>query len=180
MVDGGPAAGPPLRRDSLGSGLLLLYGRVGSAGVGARPAVRSSTNFPQGGPVSAELGSTIDDLFSARCDAFRRKDVAALVQMLDADYQLWVPAANAMGVGEIRRVLEADFAAYDITASYEREESIVSGGLAFERGWDVQVRVAQQSGESVTRRQRVFLVLRRRANGHWRFARGIALPGPAA
>ena len=129
--------------------------------------------------MSLQLSSAIDKLFAARCDAFLRKDVAALVGMLEEDYQLWVPNARAVGVGEIRQVLEADFAAYDITPSYEREETIVGGEWAFERGWDVQHRVPLHGGDPVTRRQRIFLILRRHANGEWRFARGIAQPGPA-
>jgi ketosteroid isomerase-like protein len=130
--------------------------------------------------MSPECSGTTDSLFSARCEAFRRKDVAALVEMLEPDYQLWLPGASALGVADVRRVLEADFAAYDITPSYEREESIVSGEWAFERGWDVQRRVPLRGGEPAIRRQRIFLVLRRHPNGEWRFARGMAHPGPGA
>ena len=130
--------------------------------------------------MSVELTSGTDGLFSARREAFLRKDVAALMEMLEPDYQLWLPGASALGVADVRRVLEADLAAYDITPSYEREESIVSGDWAFERGWDVQRRTSLRGGEPVTRRQRVFLVLRRHPTGEWRFARGMAQPGPAA
>jgi ketosteroid isomerase-like protein len=66
-----------------------------------------------------------------------------------------------------------------VTPRFEREERIVSGDLAFERGGDVQEARVRATGETRTQRQRVFLILRRGADGRWRFARGMSQPGPA-
>ena len=35
-------------------------------------------------------------------------------------------------------------------------------------------------GDSITQRQRVFMILRRQIDGRWLFARGMSQPGPAA
>jgi hypothetical protein len=70
--------------------------------------------------------------------------------------------------------------AYELTPSFEREERLVTGDLAFERGWDIQQIRPRAGGEMKTHRQRVFLILRRGSDGKWRFARGMSEPGSTA
>ena len=57
--------------------------------------------------------------------------------------------------------------------TFEREEQIVSGDLAFEQGWDVQTLRPRGGGDGRTQRQHVALVLQRGTDGVWRFARGM-------
>jgi len=121
---------------------------------------------------------TIDDLYDAWLDAFRRKDVDAVLALLTADYALFAPGMPQMTAAAMRPQLDAAFAKYDVEPAFERDEQMVSGDLAFERGWDVQTVTVRDTGEVTTRRQRVFLILRREADGMWRFARGIST-GPA-
>ena len=111
----------------------------------------------------------IDRLYSAWRDAYARKDVDAVLALLTPDYVLMAPGAGPMTVAQLRPLLEAAFAKYDITPEFEREEQIVSGDLAFDRGWDVQT-----IKDAPPRRQRVFLILRRGEDGRWRFARGMS------
>jgi ketosteroid isomerase-like protein len=76
-------------------------------------------------------------------------------------------------------MLVATLATHDIVPRFEREERVISGDLAFECGWDVQQIRPREGGELRSRRQRVFLVLRRGSDGVWRFSRGMSQPGPA-
>ena len=118
----------------------------------------------------------IDALYASWVDAFQRKDIDAVESLLTADYALFAPGREPAGWSAMRPALAAAFAAYDVAPSFEREEQIVSGDLAFERGWDVQHVEPRDGGEPRDQRQRVFLILRRGDDGRWRFARGIVLP----
>ena len=118
----------------------------------------------------------IDALFSAWADAFRRGDLAALAGLLTDDYRLYSPGMPPTRFADLRPRLAAVLEAYDVEVSYEREEQIISGDLAFEHGWDVQSLRPHGGGEGREGRQRVFLLLRR-GDGVWRFARGVVVPG---
>ena len=121
----------------------------------------------------------IESLYATWREAFKRGDVDAIVGLLTPDYVLWAPGRPPIDVSSLRPQLAAAVAAYEIDSTFEREERIVSGDLAFERGWDVQVVRPRNGGAARTARQRVFLILRRSADGRWRFARGMGQPGPA-
>ena len=120
----------------------------------------------------------IDDLYAAWRDAIRRQDIEAVLALLEPDYLLWSPGAPPLTVEALRPRLAAAFTAYEIEPSFERDEQIVSGDWAFERGWDQQVAKPRAGGPGHVQRQRVFLILRRGADGQWRFARGMSQPGP--
>jgi ketosteroid isomerase-like protein len=122
----------------------------------------------------------IDALYTKWRDAFRRRDVDGVLGLLTPDYVLWAPGAPPADAIVLRPQLAAAVAAYDIDPSFECEERLVSGDLAIERGWDVQTVQPRDGGPTQTRRQRVFLVLRRSPDGLWRFARGMSQPGPVA
>ncbi len=123
---------------------------------------------------------SVDDLFTEWRAAFQRKDIVAILSMLTDDYLLWAPATPPIGIDMLRPRLENAFAAYDVEPGYESEERIVSGDLAFERGWDTQEVRPRAGGDAIVQRQRVFMVLRRAADGRWQFARGMSHAGPAA
>lgn len=124
--------------------------------------------------------SAIEALYAAWEKAFREGDVETIESLVTPDYLLFAPGAQPVGIEALRPRLAAVFAAYAIELEFESEERIVSGDLAFERGWDVQTVRPREGGEARQQRQRVFLVLQRGADGVWRFARGISLPGPAS
>ena len=129
--------------------------------------------------MSITTDSEIDQLYTAWGEAFHRKNTEAILELLTPDYVLWAADAPAINRDSLGPRLAATFDAYDITPSFEREERLVSGDFAFERGWDVQEIRPRSGGETTTHRQRVFLVLQRGADGKWRFARGMSQPGPA-
>jgi ketosteroid isomerase-like protein len=130
--------------------------------------------------IAKKIDSEIDQLYDAWGQAFERKNTEAILDLLTPDYVLWPAGAPAMNRDSLAPRLTAAFSAYDITPSFEREERLVSGDLAFERGWDIQ-QVRSRTGSDIKiQRQRVFLVLQRGADGRWRFARGMSQPGPPA
>ena len=124
--------------------------------------------------------SEIDELYNAWGEAFQHKNTDAILNLLMPDYVLWPAGAPAIDSDSVASRLVAAFSAYDITSSFEREERLIFGDFAFERGWDVQQVRPRSGGEVKTQRQRVFLVLQRGADGRWRFARGMSQPGPSA
>lgn len=126
----------------------------------------------------SEADLAIDALYAAWGEAFRRQDLEAILDLLTPDYVLWAPGAPPMGREELRPRLAAALATYDLDPEFEREERLVAGDLAFERGWDVQRVRPRAGGEAQSQRQRVFLVLQRGEDGKWRFARGMSQPGP--
>jgi uncharacterized protein (TIGR02246 family) len=122
---------------------------------------------------------TIDELYRAWSKAFRNGDVEAIVGLLTPDYLLFAHGREPVGVDALRPQLAGVFAAYEVSMEFEREERMVSGDLAYERGWDVQTVRPRDGGESRHQRQRVLLILRRGEDGRWRFARGAVLQGAA-
>lgn len=120
----------------------------------------------------------IGDLYTAWAEAFRRRDVEVILSLLSPDYVLWAPGAPPVDHDGLRAMLLAAFSTYDITSAFECEERLVSGDLAFDRGWDIQTIKPHAAGETRAQRQRVFLLLRRSSDGSWQFARGMSQPGP--
>jgi ketosteroid isomerase-like protein len=124
--------------------------------------------------------SGIDDLYAEWSEAFRRRDVDAVVELLTPDYVLWAPGSAELDAESLRPRLKAAFAVYDITSIFECVERLVAGDVSVDRGWDVQQLRPHSGGEVLVHRQRVMLVLRRSSDGKWRFARGMSQAGPAA
>ena len=128
-----------------------------------------------------QADAAIHDLHVQWADAIRRGDVAAALELLTIDYVLWAPSSPAVkGRDAVGVLLATALHAVEIDPQFESEERLVAGDLAVERGWDVQTFRSRSGGEAQTRRQRVFLVLRRGEDGAWRYARGISQPGPVA
>src|ERR1041385_2212367 len=127
-----------------------------------------------------KIDSEIDELYQAWGEAFQSKNVDAILCLLTPDYVLWPAGAPAMSRDSLVPRLAATLRSYDITPSFEREERLVAGDFAFERGWDIQQVRSRTRGDIKIQRQRVFLVLQRGVDGKWRFARGMSQLGPAA
>ncbi len=113
-------------------------------------------------------------------DAYRRRDVEGVLALLTDDYCLWAPGREAMAVSQLEPVLRAALDAYDCSPSFERIELLTSGDLAIDIGWDIQHLTPRAGGPLILQKQRVCVVLRRESDGVWRYARGMAQPGPPA
>jgi ketosteroid isomerase-like protein len=109
--------------------------------------------------ICSESDSEIDKLYKAWADAFHRQDLQAILDLLTSDYVLWPAGAQPMTRDSLEARLGAALSAYELAPSFEREERLVAGDLAFERGWDVQQVRPRAGGEMRTQRQRVFLIL---------------------
>ncbi len=130
--------------------------------------------------VKNSVNAEIDQLYEAWGEAFQYKNVGAILELLPPDYVLWPAGAPAISRDSLVPRVAATLSAYDVTPSFQREERLVAGDFAFERGWDIQKIRPCTGGEVTTHRQRVFLVLQRGDDDRWRFARGMSQPGPAA
>jgi len=120
------------------------------------------------------LNPEIDELYAAWADAMNREDVEAVFDLLTPDYLLLATTGRLLGREQLQPLFAAALQTLRITPSFEREEQIVDGDLAFERGWDIQMTVNKADGTTRTQRSRVFLILRRGPDGRWRFARGMS------
>jgi ketosteroid isomerase-like protein len=108
----------------------------------------------------------IDALYTAWSDA--------ILGLLTPDYMLLKPNGPPIEADALRPLMVAAFDKYDVSVAFEREDRVVSGDLAFEWGWDVQTARPRDGSEVRSGRQRVAVLLRRGADGVWRFARGVA------
>ena len=113
-------------------------------------------------------------------EAYRRGDADAVLALLTDDYRLWAPGREPMAVADLEPLLRAAFAAYNCSPSFERIELLTAGDLAIDVGWDVQQLTPRAGGTPIVQKQRVCVVLRRESDGVWRYARGMAQPGPPA
>lgn len=131
-------------------------------------------------PLMSGATPEIDALYAAWRDAFRRRDVGAVLALLTDDYVLWIAGRPPLTRAMLAPQLDTVFIVYLVDSTFEREECLVAGDLAIDRGWDVQTLRPRDGGPVQVERQRVFLVLRRVSDGSWRFARAMAQPGPPA
>ena len=134
------------------------------------------------------MSREIDELRDAWIAAVKRRDPSALADLLTEDYEVWSGGAAAMkGPAAAAAAMGAALARFDIEQSLEVVETVVSGDWAFERGIE-RMRLTPRSGGSGGSgggggdvqdfEQRAFLVMRRGADGRWRYARGMTAAMP--
>jgi uncharacterized protein YbjT (DUF2867 family) len=113
--------------------------------------------------------------------AVARRDPSALRNFLTEDYEVWAHGAPPIvGPDAAVAAMGGALARYAIEQAFESIETVVSGDWAFERGVE-RMRVTPLAGglpQEMT--QRALLILRRGADGHWRYARGMTNGLPAA
>lgn len=124
-----------------------------------------------------DTNAGIDVLHAAWKAAIRSGDADRAVELLTPDYSLFVAGSGPIiGRAEVRDLLATALTSYAIEPRFESEERIVSGDLAFERGWDIQTVEPRDGGPRQTHRRRAFLIILRDRDGAWRYARGISFP----
>ena len=82
------------------------------------------------------------------------EDINAILELLTPDYVLWAPGAPPTTRELLAPRLAAAFRTHYLVPSLEREEQLVSGDLAFERGWDIQEIRPRAGGDAMIHRQR--------------------------
>jgi len=125
--------------------------------------------------------AAIDSTLRCWAQAVGRSDVAAATALITEDGEFWSHGVAAMvGRAAVAEVFHNFFSRYALEQEFQVQEQIVSGDWAFVRGLEVNHLKPRAGGEEVLHRQRAFSVLRRDADGSWRFARGMTNGLPAA
>ena len=112
--------------------------------------------------------------------AIRRKDVSALTSLITEDCEFWGNGAEPItGRLQVSEAFQKFFAKYDWEQDFEIQEQIFAGPWAFVRGMEVNRLKPRAGGEMILHSQRAFSILRREADGVWRYARGMTNALPA-
>ena len=107
-------------------------------------------------------------------------DSEALRDLLTEDYEVWANAAPPIvGIDGAIAAMRGALARFRVEQRFDAIETIVAGDWAFERGTESMRVTPLAGGESHDASQRALLVLRRGADGRWRFARGMTNQLPA-
>jgi uncharacterized protein (TIGR02246 family) len=130
---------------------------------------------------SAADRSALAALHAAWVSAVARGDATALRELLTDDYEAWAHGAPPpRGAQATAAAMAAAAARYAIEQHFEPLETVVAGDWAFARGLE-RVRITPRGGgESRVQEQRALLIMRRGADGRWRYARGMTNGPPPA
>jgi len=111
--------------------------------------------------------------------AVQEGDLDAIAGLVAEDAEFWTHSQPALrGRDTLRGAMSPLLEAWALDQEFACDELIVSGDLAVARGTEINRLTPRAGGESVVRRQRALSVLRRGADGVWRFARGMTTPAP--
>ena len=115
-------------------------------------------------------------------DAMKAKDVPRLLSMLTADVVFLPPGFPAIrGKAAVEAMYTSffpQFSSVDLVATIEEVQ--VSGPWAFAWGTELLTLVPGTGGDAIQVRSRGLSVLKREADGSWRFYRGLTQPLTAA
>lgn len=125
--------------------------------------------------------TAIAELHAAWVRAIEEGDAAALGDLVTEDYEVWANGALPLtGRVAVRAAMAGALERYAVAPAFDSQELIVAGDWAFERGIE-RMRVTPKTGGDVQERaQRALFVMRRDADGRWRYARGMTNMLPAA
>ncbi|HVT40103.1 MAG TPA: DUF4440 domain-containing protein [Gemmatimonadaceae bacterium] len=147
-------------------------------------AKANETDFVRSDAV--EPTDDIADLHREWVDNVARGNAEGLRDLVTEDYEVWPDGALSLtGRDVVVSSMAGAIALYQVEQVFDSVELVVTGDWAFERGIE-RITVTQRSGGAAqSRTQRVLLILRRGADGRWRYARGItnnlpSVPAPPA
>lgn len=148
--------------------------------------IRAAESLRSSSPAGRER---TDDEDRTAIDALRDRwvmvvasgDVSALANLVTPDYEVWTHGAPALnGPENVVATMQAALAKYFVSQSYEPLETIVAGDWAFQRGIERIRVVPKDGGPAQEHTQRAMIILRRGADGRWRYARGMTNGLPPA
>jgi uncharacterized protein (TIGR02246 family) len=132
--------------------------------------------------------SATDEADRAAIDALRDTwvavvasgDVRELADLVTPDYEVWTHGAPALtGPHTVVAAMGAVLRQFSVSQSYDPVETVIAGDWAFQRGIE-RIRVVPKGGGAAQETaQRALLILRRGADGRWRYARGMTNGLPA-
>lgn len=116
----------------------------------------------------------IHELLSEWREAMQRGDAEALASLLTEDAEFWTHGvAPLIGRQVLLDTLTPVLTGYEVEQELDIQELVVSGDLAFMRGLEHNVMRAKDGSQILELRQRAFSIMRREADGKWRFSRGM-------
>jgi ketosteroid isomerase-like protein len=125
--------------------------------------------------------STPDAVRAAWVAAVAARDPDALRPLLTDDYEVWAHGAPPLtGVDGAVAAMRGAIERYDIVQSFDPLETIIAGEWAFERGVERMTVTPRDGTPPRSMSQRALLILRRGADGRWRYARGMTNGLPTA
>jgi len=132
-------------------------------------------------PVDAADRTTPASVRAAWVAAVAARNPDALRPLLTDDYEVWANAVPPLcGIDAAIEAMRDALARYHIEQGFEPVETVIAGDWAFERGVERMTVTPVGGGPPQTMAQRAFLVLRRGADGQWRYARGMTNGLPPA
>jgi len=109
------------------------------------------------------------------------RDVGALGDLLEEDYEVWAHGAPALrGPAAAAGAMGVALERYAIEQTFEPLETVIAGAWAFERGVERMRLTPRNGGPTQDFAQRALLIMHRGADGRWHYARGMTNGLPAA
>jgi uncharacterized protein (TIGR02246 family) len=116
----------------------------------------------------------IEQALAGWAAAVAGSDAEAIGLLVTEDAEFWSHGvAPVRGRQAVVDAMRSFFARYGMQQDFDRQEILVSQGLAFVRGMEVNRLTPRDGGDSTVVRQRAFSVLVQGQDGNWRFARGM-------
>jgi len=113
--------------------------------------------------------------------AVAASDAESLRALVTDDYEVFANAAPAIvGPDAVVSGMRAALDRYRVQQRFDPIETVIAGDWAFERGIESMTATPVSGGAPQTRSQRALLILRRGADGRWRYARGMTNGLPVA
>jgi uncharacterized protein (TIGR02246 family) len=108
-------------------------------------------------------------------EAVGSRDLDRILSLVTEDV-VFLPHGSASIAGKqaVRETYRALFARYSIQQTFAPEEIQIGGDWAFTRGADLLTLVPLDGGVPIVIRARGISILKRGADGAWKFARGIS------
>jgi uncharacterized protein (TIGR02246 family) len=121
----------------------------------------------------------VDRTLAEWASALAAGDLTTLVGLVTEDAEFWSHgAAPLVGRDAVKAAFRPFLEKYKLTQGFEIRERCLGTDWCLLCGVETNVLEAHEGGERREIRQRAFSLLRREADGRWRFARGMTNQGP--
>jgi uncharacterized protein (TIGR02246 family) len=119
-------------------------------------------------------------LLDAWQEALAAADGPAVTVLVTDSAEFWPHGAPPIkGRAALAEAFAPFFAAYQLLQTFDCSELIIRGDLALLRGLERNRLIPRAGGDTTIVIQRAFSVVRRSADGRWRFARGMTNQPPS-